>query len=79
MLAFWKIRAGEIAVESLSLSLGDVHKANRSIDTSRIQDESKYRERIGMDGKLAVRELDGFSPVYILSFSLPFGRIFVKI
>lgn len=35
MLAFWKIRAGEIAVESLSLSLGDAHKANRSIDRYR--------------------------------------------
>lgn len=64
---------------SLSLSATRTKRIDRSIDTSRIQDESKYRERIGMDGKLAVRELDGFSPVYILSFSLPFGRIFVKI
>lgn len=65
MLAFWKIRAGRS--KSLSLSFGDTStKRNRSIDRyidisgGRIEISGKDR-----DGKLAVRELNGFSPVYI--------------
>lgn len=65
MLAFWKIRAGRS--KSLSLSFGDTStKRNRSIDRyidisgGRIEISGKDR-----DGKLAVRELNGFSPEYI--------------